>query len=174
MDQLGTDKLQMDKLGASDETTPRVLNTTAPPEHALPAFGSPAFDPALDPIERRRYPRIKCFLAIQLRPADQGLLLGKLSDVSLGGCGVESSTPVPHGTRVAVCPLAAAGEFWVEGVVVNTGLVEGAPLYRIGVRFHEDDIPTPNVKKFVRFVEAAAAKPEPSDSYTQRLARGKA
>ncbi len=76
----------------------------------------------------------------------------------LGGCGIESPTPVKPGSQVALCPLAAAGALWVEGVVVNTRLAESATGYHIGVRFHEEDAATDNVKEFVRFVQEAAAK----------------
>jgi hypothetical protein len=63
---------------------------------------------------------------------------------------------------------------WVQGVVVNEQLAESSAGFRIGVRFLEGDAsaPTHNVKEFVHFVEEAAAKQEPQDSYLHRLARG--
>jgi c-di-GMP-binding flagellar brake protein YcgR len=159
------DKMKMDALNIPAEPTlaqtPETVihSEPVPPPQAYPA--------------QRRHPRVRCFLAVQLRPADdQNLLVGKLSDVSLGGCGIESPTPVKSGSQVALCPLAAAGALWVEGIVVNTRLAEGATGYHIGVRFHDEDAPTHNVKEFVRFVEEASAKQRPSNFYLNRLVGG--
>jgi hypothetical protein len=122
---------------------------------------------------QRRYPRIRCFLAVQLRfVGNQGMLVGKLSDVSLGGCGIESPHPVAIDTQVTLCPLDANGEFWVDGAVVNMRLVEGAARYHMGVRFFDENAAlAPAIEKFVRFVEQASAKQKPSGSYLETLAR---
>ncbi len=160
------DEMKMDELKIPVE--PTLAQTPATIIHPEPLPPLQAYP------EQRRHPRVRCFLAVQLRPADdQNLLVGKLSDVSLGGCGIESPTPVKPGSQVALCPLAAAGALWVEGIVVNTRLAEGATGYQIGVRFHEEDSPTNSVKEFVRFVEEAASKQQPSNLYLNRLAGGK-
>jgi len=152
-----------------------------PAEPALsrtqPEIRSEPVPPLEDYAAQRRHPRIRCFLVVQLRPADhQSLLLGKLSDVSLGGCGVESPASIPTGSKVAISPLAAAGALWVEGVVVNTRLAEGAAGFHIGVRFLGADASSSagNIQQFVRFVEDATRKTTPADSYLKRIARGKA
>jgi c-di-GMP-binding flagellar brake protein YcgR len=156
--------------------------------HESQAPAAPALSPATETVaqpasvpppqsyaDQRRHPRVRCFLAVQLRPADdQSLLLGRLSDVSLGGCGVESPTSVKTGSKVSLCPLSSAGELWVEGVVVNVRMAENAAGFNIGVRFDEPESPPPNVTEFVRFVKETAARQPSPVSYLSRLGGGKA
>jgi len=123
-------------------------------------------------IAQRRYPRIKCFIAVQMRPeSDHGLVLGNLSDVSLGGCGVESANHVLNDTPIALCPLTSAGELWVKGVVVNSRFAEGTGSFHLGVRFLEEVTPSleHNVKAFVDFVEQAAARQSSGGPYLRKL-----
>jgi len=161
-------KPRMDDLQLSDEPALAQRLETTRTEAAPPAPGY---------VEQRRFPRVRCFLAVQMRSAnDKSLMVGKLSDVSLGGCGIESPTPVQTGFQVAICPLASNGALWVEGVVVNTRLAEGAAGYHMGVRFLDQEISSSpsNIKEFVRFVEKAAEKQSVPETYMSRLARGKA
>jgi len=133
-----------------------------------------AAPPLPEPAKERRHPRVKCFLAVQLRPADDQILrLGKLSDVSLGGCGVEAANMVNIGTNVALCPLATDGTLWIQGVVVNVRVAEFGAGYHIGVRFLEGDAsaPTQNVQEFVRFVEETATRQDLQETYLGRLTR---
>jgi len=162
------DEMKMDELKNPAEPTLAQTSQTVIHSEPVPPSQQQAY------TEQRRHPRVRCFLAVQLRPADdQNLLVGKLSDVSLGGCGIESPTAVKAGSHVALSPLAAAGTLWVEGVVVNTRLAEGATGYHIGVRFHQEDAPTDNVREFVRFVEEASAKQGPVNFYLNTLASRK-
>jgi PilZ domain len=128
----------------------------------------------LAPVQRRRYPRVRCFLAVQLQPIDdQSPLMAKLSDVSLGGCGLESPAALKVGSGVAICPLATDGALWVQGVVVYTGLLEGGGGYCIGIRFRDEQVPPTlahDVREFVRFVEGTVVNDEPQDLYLRRLA----
>ncbi len=121
---------------------------------------------------QRRHPRIKCFIAVQMRPeSDHGLVLGNLSDVSLGGCGLESANHLGAGTPVALCPLTAAGELWVRGVVANSRFSEGSGSFHLGVRFLEE-CPVSldhNISAFVDFVEQAAARKSTEDPYLRKL-----
>jgi hypothetical protein len=120
----------------------------------------------------RRYPRTKCFLAVQLKSeTDQGVLLGNLSDVSLGGCSVECACALATGVPIALCPLAAEGELWVKGVVVNTRLSEGLGSFCMGVKFLENDPAAAenSPKELVRFVEEAIAKQGTQSTYLDGL-----
>lgn len=122
--------------------------------------------------QQRQHPRIKCFIAVQMKPeSDYGLVLGNLSDVSLGGCGIESANHIPMGTPVAVCPLTAAGELWVRGHVVNTRFSEGSGSFHLGVRFvMETELSSEhNIQKFMSFVEQAAARQNTGDRYLRKL-----
>lgn len=128
--------------------------------------------PTPDYAAQRRFPRIKCFIAVQLRPeSDHGLVLGNLSDVSLGGCGLESAIHVPASTPVALSPLTAAGELWVRGVAVNSRFSEGTSSFHIGVKFLEEPIPSAEHRpqEFVQFIEQAAAQQAPRGDYLNKL-----
>src|SRR5207237_9691213 len=73
----------------------------APPPHPVPtpAASSPPFEPDLfSPnfgSDRRRHPRIKCFVAVELRVDDAPTpIWGNLSNTSVGGCLVAPASPV--------------------------------------------------------------------------------
>lgn len=55
----------------------------------------------------RRHPRLACFLIDEMRPEEEALVLGSLSDVSQRGCCVEISGLLSNGTGVAIRPLEA-------------------------------------------------------------------
>ena len=120
----------------------------------------------------RRYPRAKCFLAVELRPEGEGtLVLGSLSDVSLGGCCVETSSLLSDGTGVAIRLLESNGLPWVKGIAVNTRLAEGTGNFRIGIKFLKTDpVASHNLQEFLRCVEENGAKQAPNDSsYLRQL-----
>ena len=100
------------------------------------------------------------------------LVLGSLSDVSLGGCCVETPSPLSDGTEVAIRPLAANGLLWVKGIVVHTRMDEGTENFKIGIKLLEGDpVPSHNLEEFLRFVEENGAKQAPDGSaYLRRLA----
>ena len=77
------------------------------------------FDPDISngagakPPDRRRYPRLKCQLPTEIRPAHSSFpMQGETTDVSLGGCYVATMFPMPVGTTidfrcwVAATPIA--------------------------------------------------------------------
>jgi hypothetical protein len=120
----------------------------------------------------RRNPRARCFLAVELRPEGEGrLVLGSLSEVSIGGCCVETSTLLSEGTGVAISPLEANGLLWVKGVARNARVADGMGNFKIGIKFMEaDPMPSHSLQEFLRFVEESRAKERPDDSsYLRRL-----
>lgn len=120
----------------------------------------------------RRYPRAKCFLAIQLRlEGEEILVLGRLSEVSLGGCCVETPSLLSAGTGVAISPLEANGRLWVKGIALNARVAEGTGNFKIGIKFLEPEpVPSPSLQEFLRFVEEYGTEQAPDDSsYLRRL-----
>jgi hypothetical protein len=98
----------------------------------------------------RRYPRLRCFVAVLLRAKNPDLcLMGNLSTIGLGGCGIEMGPPVETGTRVEVAPLEDE-RISVIGKVVNLRILAGKPGYGIGIEFTDAD---ERKAEFVRFVE---------------------
>jgi hypothetical protein len=100
------------------------------------------------------------------------LAVGNLSDVSLGGCCVETPCPLSGGTAVAISPLEANGLLWVKGLAVNTRMAEGAGSFKIGIKFLEaDPEPSHTLQEFLRFVEENGEKRASNEaSYLRRLA----
>ena len=120
----------------------------------------------------RRHPRAKCFLAVELRPEGEGkVVLGSLSDVSLGGCSVVTPSLLSDGTGVLIRLLEANGLPWVKGIAVNTRLAEGTGNFKIGIKFLETDPgASHSLQEFLRCVEENGAKQAPNDSsYLRQL-----
>jgi hypothetical protein len=141
---------------------------------AMPAGGLPASDAeGLAQQQLRRHPRSKCFLGVELRSeSNAGLLIGNLSDVSLGGCCVETNRLRECGTAVVITPLDADGMVCVRGVVVNTRFVEGSATFKIGVQFvAEGPTSSQSLQDFVQYVAEVAAKqrPEVASTYLRWL-----
>jgi diguanylate cyclase (GGDEF)-like protein len=69
---------------------------------------------------RRLYPRMKCRVTIEFHAhGAAGPVLGNLTDLSLGGCYVETSTIVPPGTKLKIVFSIDDGSMLAEGSVVR-------------------------------------------------------
>ena len=110
---------------------------------------SPASTPDSE-APSRRYPRLRCFVAVSLRAKGPDLFfMGNLSTMGLGGCGVERQTPVETGMRLEIVPLENE-RLSVIGNVVNLRILSGKPGYGIGIEFFDAD---KRKAEFVKFVE---------------------
>ena len=79
-----------------------VENNVAPRQVPTPISPTPPFEPDFfSPnwgSDRRRHPRIKCFVAVELHVDESPHpIWGNLSNTSAGGCLVETVTPVKPG-----------------------------------------------------------------------------
>ncbi len=102
----------------------------------MSAVDPPSSVPAPDSeTHSRRYPRLTCFIAVLVRAKDLNLVvMGNLSTIGLGGCGVELKTSVAMGANVEVAPLESE-QLSVAGTVVNLRILPGKPGYGIGIEF---------------------------------------
>ena len=92
------------KAGATDSANLAAAPGTVPAPVPTPITGTPPFEPDLfSPnwhSDRRKHPRIKCFVAVELRVTDTSSpIWGNLSNTSAGGCLVETATPVKPGAE---------------------------------------------------------------------------
>src|SRR5580704_18323390 len=83
--------------------SPKVA-TEKPQPLPRPASATPPFEPdVFSPNwgqDRRRHPRIKCFVAVELRVNDgDAPIWGNLSNTSLGGCQVETAGHISGGAK---------------------------------------------------------------------------
>jgi len=69
---------------------------------------------------RRTYPRMKCRVTIELQAAgEERPVLGNLTDISLGGCFVETSVIMAAGTKVKLVFSIDDGKLQAEGSVLR-------------------------------------------------------
>jgi hypothetical protein len=100
-------------------------------------------------------------------------MLASLSDVSAGGCCLETCRMLASGTVMAISPLEANGLLWVRGVAVNIRMGDGLGTFRIGIKFLEaEPSPTHVLQEFLRFVEASSERQLPGDSFYRRRLTG--
>src|SRR3954462_4844464 len=105
--------------GSAGPVSPESKATAAQPL-PTPASPAPPFEPDLFSTnwgsDRRLHPRIKCFVAVELRVNDAAApIWGNLSNTSAGGCLVETAEPVKPGATVAVGLWVPSGKIWVKG-----------------------------------------------------------
>jgi len=80
--------------------------------------------------ERRKTPRVKCDVPVELRPEGEANMWGKASDLSLGGCFVEMPIPLKPDTKFEIALWIGETKVRLRGEVAST-----APGFGIGVRF---------------------------------------
>lgn len=133
----------------------------APQPHPIstPAASSPPFEPDLfSPnfgSDRRRHPRIKCFVAVELRVDDAPTpIWGNLSNTSVGGCLVETASPVKSGSKVEIGLWLANGKIWVKGFAIPGVVTRSGPNNGVRVRF-DGMVPTErdSLRTFLKFVQ---------------------
>ena len=96
---------------------------------------------------RRMFPRLQCRVTIELQPeANQAPVLGNLTDISLGGCFVETSTILTPGTVIQLVFSIDDGRLKARGSVVRIDPGNG-----VAVQF--DDMDRENREVMPRILE---------------------
>jgi hypothetical protein len=140
-----------------------------------PASATPPFEPDLfSPnwgSDRRRHPRIKCFVAVELRVDESSTpIWGNLSNTSAGGCAVETASPVKPGSKVEIGLWVPNGKIWVKGAAINGKVTRSGPASGIRVRF--DGMPPAerdSLRQFLKFVQDTTRASHSESSYIQLL-----
>jgi PilZ domain len=140
------------------------------PTSQTPPFEPDLFSPNWS-TDRRRHPRIKCFVAVEIRVDDEVTpLWGNLSNTSVGGCLVETATPVKPGAKVGVGLWVANGKLWVKGLALNGIVQRSGRTAGVRVRF---DTMTPaerdSLRQFLKFVQDSTRASQSENSYLQLL-----
>jgi len=138
---------------------------------------SPPFEPDLfTPSwgqDRRRYPRMKCFVAVELRvEGSDSPIWGNLSNTSLGGCLVQTSSVVDKGRKIGIGLWVANGKLWVKGVILN-GVVTGSKTDEgIRIKFADmDPAERETLRHFLKFVESTTKSYSQSNGYLAQIKR---
>jgi hypothetical protein len=161
---------------ASAETVPSKI-AQEPPADVLPirATTVPPFEPDIfSPNwgqDRRRHLRIKCFVAVELRVNEAAApIWGNLSNTSLGGCQIETSSQVSGGSKVEIGLWVASGKIWVKGLALNGVVTRGAPADGVRVRFAGLDAgEKENLRQFLKYVQETTRASKSEKSYLQLL-----
>jgi diguanylate cyclase (GGDEF)-like protein/putative nucleotidyltransferase with HDIG domain len=82
---------------------------------------------------RRLYPRMKCRVTIELQQhGEDSILMGNLTDISLGGCFIETTAILPAGTPLKLVFSIDDGKIHAEGSILRL-----EPGTGIGIQFNE-------------------------------------
>jgi hypothetical protein len=165
------------KKGTNFSGTSSLRGTTAVAGTALgpaPASAVPPFQAELSPAtaaaDRRRHPRMKCFVAVELRVDDAvAPIWGNLSNTGMGGCQVETAAQVSGGSRVEIGLWVASGKIWVKGLALN-GVVSRSAGQGVRVRFAGLEAASKeSLRQFLKYVQESTQASKDGMSYLQRL-----
>jgi len=144
--------------------------------HPEPVEETPPFEPDLFApqagMDRRRYQRIKCFVAVEIHVEGvEEPVWGNLANVSRGGCLVETASPVAPGKALGIGLWVASGKIWVKGVILS-GVATRAASYGVRVKFSEAELAEKeHLREFLKFVETTTRKANSGHAYVAQLKR---
>lgn len=154
---------------AQDQSTPHPTPTPTPAS-ATPPFEPDFFSPNWG-SDRRRHPRIKCFVAVELRVDEANTpIWGNLSNTSAGGCLVETAIPVQPGAKVEIGLWVPNGKLWVKGFALSGVVTRSARATGVRIRF--ENMPPAdreNLKQFLKFVQDSTRASNSENGYIQLL-----
>ena len=150
-----------------EDPTPRPVPTAVAdtPPFAPDVFSSNSGD------DRRRFPRIKCFVAVELRVDNSDSpIWGNLCNTSVGGCLVETATSVKSGAKVDVALWVASGKIWVKGFALSGIVTRSASTTGVRVRFDGmEPSARESLRQFLRYVQDTSRVNRSENSYLQLL-----
>jgi len=147
-----------------------------PPVTTSPA-ASPPFEPDIfTPTwgqDRRRHARLRCFVAVELRLGNSEVpVWGNLSNTSIGGCFVETATPVPSGVTVEIGLWLANGKIWIKGMILTGIVTKSSPSFGVRIKFSELQVTErENLRHFLKFVESTTKGYNNENGYLAQLKR---
>jgi hypothetical protein len=149
-----------------ESANPRPVDSPSSSSHSDPieqvvvtdSSASPPFEPDIfTPSwgeDRRHYPRMKCFVAVELRMEGSPTpVWGNLSNTSRGGCLVETATMLGDGAKLEIGLWVANGKIWVKGLIIN-GTVTRSNSFGLRIKFGEMEASErERLREFLKFVE---------------------
>jgi hypothetical protein len=167
------------KNSAQPAANPSPSSFKASPEPPVPT--APAATPPFEPDiftpcwgqDRRRYPRMKCFVAVELRmDGSPNPIWGNLSNTSLGGGFVETVTPVPTGVKLEIGLWVANGKIWVMGLILNGIVTRSNPSFGVRIKFDNlESSERETLRQFLRFVESITKSYQSQQGYLAQMKR---
>jgi hypothetical protein len=168
-------EIKKEAAGGTAAATPTKTSQPSPQAVPTPASSTPPFEPDIfSPNwgqDRRRHPRIKCFVAVELHVDNADApIWGNLSNTSLGGCQVETASHIGGGAKVEIGLWVASGKIWVKGLALTGVVTRSVPAGGVRIRFAGMD-PTEkeNLRQFLRYVQETTRASKSESSYLQLL-----
>jgi PilZ domain len=158
------------KAQPSPKITPERLIATAPA--ATPPFEPDIFTPCWGQ-DRRRYPRMKCFVAVELRiDGSPTPVWGNLANTSLGGGFVETATPLKTGVKLEIGLWVANGKIWVKGLILNGIVTRSNPSFGVRLKFDNmEPCERETLRQFLKFVESTTKSYQNQQGYLAQMKR---
>ena len=166
---------------ASGKTSVVSAAAAAPVQVQYPVATEPDSTPPFEPDiftpswgqDRRRYPRMKCFVAVELRlEGSIAPAWGNLSNTSLGGCFVETASPLHTGEKLEIGLWVANGKIWVKGLIIDGVIIESSPSFGVRIKFSELASPErESLRQFLKFVENTTKGYQHQHGYLAQLKR---
>jgi hypothetical protein len=151
----------------SEEPAPQPIAT---PASATPPFEPDFFSPTWG-SDRRRHPRIKCFVAVELRvDGFANPVWGNLSNTSAGGCLVETATPVKPGAKVEIGLWLPNGKIWVKGFALSGIVTRSGPANGVRLKF-DGMVPAERdrLREFLKSIQETTRASHSENTYLQLL-----
>jgi PilZ domain-containing protein len=165
----------------SPVAAPAPLPAAVASEPAPPVATSPAATPPFEPDlytpswtqDRRRHTRMKCFVAVELRLGNSTVpIWGNLSNTGLGGCFVETATPVPSGVSVEIGLWLANGKIWIKGIILTGIVTKSSPSFGVRIKFSElEPAERESLRHFLKFVESTTRGYNSENGYLAQMKR---
>jgi PilZ domain len=157
-------------LSSRSQASPESPVATAP--GVTPPFEPDIFTPCWGQ-DRRRYPRMKCFVAVELRvDGSPNPIWGNLSNTSLGGGFVETVVPVPTGVKLEIGLWVANGKIWVKGVILNGIVTRSNPSFGVRLKFDSlEPAERETLRQFLKFVESITKSYQSQQGYLAQMKR---
>jgi len=160
---------------AAAATESKAVESAAEPETSpavRPPFVPDFFTPSLGQ-DRRTYPRLRCFIAVELKCEGWDVpVWGNLANVSASGCFIETLEPVRKSTKLEVGLWANNGKVWVKGIVINGVVTENNPTFGVRLKYtNMDASDRETLRFFLKFVEDTTKSYEKQNGYVAQLKR---
>jgi len=151
---------------------PPMAPPATPQLAARPPFVPDLFTPSFGQ-DRRTYPRMRCFIAVELRCEGwEAPVWGNLANVSAGGCFIETMEPVRTNTKLEVGLWANNGKVWVKGVVIRGVVTENKPTFGVQLKYtNMDASERDTLRFFLKFVEDMTKNYEKQNGYLAHMKR---
>ena len=165
--------------GASNTGRASAASAAAATPQPVPveAAAAPPFEPELFPPnwmeDRRKHPRLKCFVAVELRvERSEKPVWGNLSNTSMGGCYIETAAPVHTNAEVEVGLWVASGKIWVKGMVLTGVVTKSSPSFGVRVKFIDlAATERESLKQFLKYIENTNTGYQKEHGYLAQLKR---